>query len=84
MKIKANQLSSGVLLSYVGQGLQILIALFYTPVILRLLGQSEYGVYQIAYSVMSVLSLFNFGFSNSYIKKTFWKFFSKNFCLSCF
>ena len=68
MKMKANQLSSGVLLSYVGQGLQILIALFYTPVILRLLGQSEYGVYQIAYSVMSVLSLFNFGFSNSYIK----------------
>lgn len=68
MRLKANQLGAGVILSYVGQGLQILITLFYTPVMLRMLGQSEYGVYQIAFSIMSVLALFNFGFSNSYIK----------------
>ncbi|MBQ8341316.1 MAG: oligosaccharide flippase family protein [Clostridia bacterium] len=68
MKTPKNQLGAGVILSYLGQGIQILLTLFYTPVMLRLLGPSEYGVYQIAFSMMGVLTLFNFGFSNSYIK----------------
>lgn len=68
MRFKTNQLSGGVMLSYFGQALQILCTLFYTPVLLRLLGKSEYGVYQIAFSVISTLSLFTFGFSSSYIK----------------
>lgn len=35
---------------------------------LRLLGQSEFGIYQIVYSVVGFLALLNFGFSSSYIK----------------
>lgn len=63
-----SQLGAGVILSYVSQGVQILITLFYTPIMLRLLGQSEYGLYQLVFSVVSYLSLFTFGFSSAYVK----------------
>ena len=36
--MKVNQLKAGVVLSYLSQGLSILIGLLYTPVMLRLLG----------------------------------------------
>ena len=68
MRIGKNQLGAGVLMSYVGQALQILLTLFYTPVMRGILGQSEYGAYEIVFSVVGVLSLFTFGFSGSYIK----------------
>lgn len=35
---------------------------------LRLLGQSEYGLYQLVYSVVSYLSLLSFGFTASYMR----------------
>lgn len=63
-----SQLGAGVILSYLSQALQILTTLFYTPVMLRLLGQSEYGLYQLVYSIVSYLSLMTFGFSSAYIK----------------
>ncbi|MCI8858073.1 MAG: oligosaccharide flippase family protein [Lachnospiraceae bacterium] len=68
MKGKTNQLRAGVILSYLSQLLQVLVTVFYTPIMLRLLGQSEYGLYQLAFSIVSYLSLFTFGFSSSYVK----------------
>ena len=68
MKNKRSQLGSGIVLSYIAQVVQIFITIFYTPVMLKLLGQSEYGIYQLVYSVVSYLSLFNFGFSSAYVK----------------
>ena len=68
MTNKENHLGAGVMLSYFSQGLQVLVTLFYTPVMLRLLGQSEYGLYQLVFSVVSYLSLFTFGFSSAYIR----------------
>jgi O-antigen/teichoic acid export membrane protein len=65
---KSNQLGAGVLLSYLGQAIQILLTLFYTPVMRRLLGQSEYGVYEIVVGVVGMLSLLTLGFGQSYIK----------------
>ena len=35
---------------------------------LRILGQSEYGVYSLSQSVIGYLSLLNFGFSGSYLR----------------
>lgn len=58
----------GAALSYVAQFIQILVNLVYTPVMLRLVGQSEYGLYQMVYSVVSYLSLMSFGFNTSYIR----------------
>lgn len=63
-----NQRKAGVLLSYTGELVKILVNLIYTPIMLRLLGQSEYGVYQLVYSVVSYLSLLSLGFGSSYLR----------------
>ena len=63
-----NQKKSGVVLSYLSQTIHILSGLLYTPIMLRLLGQSEYGLYQLVYSVVSYLSLLSFGFTASYMR----------------
>lgn len=66
--MKINQRKAGVILSYAGQLTKILISIIYTPIMLRLLGQSEYGLYQLVYSVVSYLSLLSLGFSSSYMR----------------
>lgn len=63
-----NQRKLGVILSYAAQFIQILSGLIYTPIMLRLLGKSEYGLYQLVYSVISYLSLLSLGFSSSYVR----------------
>lgn len=66
--MKVNQLKAGVILSYATQFIHILTGLLYTPIMLRLLGQSEYGLYQLVSSVVSYLSLLSLGFSSGYIR----------------
>ena len=63
-----NQRKAGVILSYAGEIVKILVSLVYTPIMLRLLGQSEYGLYQLVYSVVSYLSLLSLGFGSSYLR----------------
>lgn len=63
-----NQKRAGVILSYVSEGIKVLTGLLYTPIMLRLLGQSEYGLYQLVYSVVSYLSLLSLGFGSSYLR----------------
>lgn len=65
MKKKVNQLRIGVLLSYVNLGLGNLIPIFYTPIMLSLLGQSEYGLYKLASSFTSYLTLISFGLGSA-------------------
>ena len=66
--MRINQLKAGVVLSYLSQGVSMLVTLLYTPIMLRLLGQSEYGLYQLVYSVVSYLGLLSFGFSSAYVR----------------
>lgn len=63
-----SQRKVGVLLSYASEAVQILTALVYTPIMLRLLGQSEYGLYQLVYSIVAYMSLFSLGFGSSYMR----------------
>ncbi|SFG64991.1 lipopolysaccharide biosynthesis protein [Oribacterium sp. WCC10] len=63
-----NQRKIGVLLSYASEIIKIITSLVYTPIMLRLLGQSEYGLYQLVYSVVSYLSLLSLGFTASYVR----------------
>lgn len=63
-----NQLKAGVLLSYVSTAITILIQLLYMPVMIQLLGQSEYGLYSLVSSVVSYLSLFSLGFTGAYLR----------------
>ena len=61
MQKKVNQLKMGTILSYLSIVIQSLSAIIYTPVMLRLLGQNEYGLYQLGSSAVSYLSLLSFG-----------------------
>lgn len=63
-----NQRKAGVLLSYLQIIIGTLVGLLYTPIMLRLLGQSSYGLYTLVLSVISYLSLLTCGFSGSYLR----------------
>ena len=63
-----DQKKIGVVLSYAAQAVSIVSGLVYTPIMLRILGQSEYGLYQLVYSVVSYLGLLNFNLQSAYIK----------------
>ena len=65
---KSNQLKLGALISYLQMALGIVVGLVYTPVMIRLLGKSEYGLYNTVSSVISMLSLLNLGFNSGYIR----------------
>ena len=59
------QIKLGMILSYINLGIGNLIPFFYTPIMLELLGQSEYGLYKIAGSTTSYLSLMAFGIGSA-------------------
>lgn len=63
-----NQIKMGVVLSYCIMIVQNLITIFLTPIILRILGKSEYGLYQLVFSTVSYLSLLSFGFGSAYMR----------------
>ena len=63
-----DQKKVGVLLSYGQTILSTLISLVYTPVMLRLLGQSEYGLYTLVNGFISNLSLLSFGLVSAYVR----------------
>lgn len=66
--MKANQLKAGAALSYISMGLGYLVSIIYTPIMLRLLGQSEYGLYNLVASVVAYLGVLNFGFGSAYMR----------------
>jgi len=66
--MRINQLKAGVILSYITTALSALISIVYTPVMLRILGQSEYGVYTLVNSVVANLGILSFGFGSAYMR----------------
>lgn len=63
-----NQLKIGSILSYAQMALNVVIQLVYTPVMIRLLGQNEYGLYNTVASTISMLSILSMGFNSGYIR----------------
>ena len=59
---------SGVYLSYINLLLGSLIPMFYTPVMLKILGEAEHGLYSLANSAIGYLSLLSFGFGSTIIR----------------
>lgn len=49
-------------------GIGFLVSLVFTPVTLRLLGQSEFGLYNLVASVVAYLGVLNFGFGSAYVR----------------
>ena len=64
--MKVNQLKSGVVLSYTQMILSNLISIIFTPVIIRILGQDEYGILSLSSAIIGYLSLLNLGLGGSY------------------
>lgn len=62
----SNQRKAGIILAYLTQGITIVTGLIYTPIMIALLGENEYGLYQLVASVVSYMSLLSLGFGNAY------------------
>ncbi len=65
-----NQLKAGAFLSYVSIGLNNIVGLLYTPFMLRMMGQSEYGLYSLVASVVAYLTVLDLGFGNAIVRYT--------------
>lgn len=65
-----NQIKAGVVLNYVTLGLNNLVGLLYIPYMLRMLGQTQYGLYSLAASIIAYLTLMDMGFGNAIIRYT--------------
>ena len=63
-----DQKKAGVFLSYGQTILSTVLSLTYTPIMLRLLGQSEYGTYTLVNGFISNLALMSFGLGSAYMR----------------
>jgi O-antigen/teichoic acid export membrane protein len=68
MRFEINQIKVGVILSYISRVITVIVGVIYTPIMIRLLGQNEYGIYNIAASTISYLGVFSLGFGSAYIR----------------
>lgn len=69
MKTVSQQRMIGSALAYVQMGLGIVVGLIFSPIMIHLLGQGEYGLYNTVVSATNMLTLLNLGFGSGYIKK---------------
>ena len=64
----STQRKAGVVLQYMQMALSIIIQLLFTPIMLRILGSNEYGIYNLASSIIAYLALLSLGFGASYLR----------------
>lgn len=65
--MESKERKMGIVLSYVTIIINCLIQLLYTPVLIRFLGQQEYGLYSLVASIIGYLCVLDFGFGNAII-----------------
>lgn len=68
--MSVNQLKAGAILSYITILLNTLVGILYTPFMLRMMGQNEYGLYSLAASIISYLTILDLGFANALVRYT--------------
>ena len=68
MSKEKSQLKSGVVLSYLNLIIGNLVPFVYTPLMLSILGQAEYGLYTLAHTIVGYLSLLSFGMGSAVIR----------------
>ena len=66
--MKKDQVKAGAALPLVSLLISNVIPFIYTPIMLRILGQAEYGLYGIASSFMGYLNLLNFGIGGTVVR----------------
>ena len=65
-----NEVKIGAILSYIIIVVNMIIGVVYTPILTSQLGQSEYGLYSLVTSIISYLTVLDFGFGNAIIVYT--------------
>lgn len=65
-----NQLKAGAALNYIVIILNMMVGLLYTPYMLRMMGQGEYGLYSLVASVISYLTVLDLGLGNAIVHYT--------------
>lgn len=66
----SSQRKFGAILSYISIIVNSLIQLLYTPFLIKMLGQSEYGLYSLVSSIIGYLTILDLGFGNAIIVYT--------------
>lgn len=67
---KLSQLKAGAVLSYLRIAISMIIALIYTPIMIRILGQSEFGLYSLIGSLAAYFSVMDMGLGNAMVRYT--------------
>lgn len=65
-----NQLKAGAALNYALILLNTIVGLLYTPYMLRMMGQSEYGLYSLVASVIAYLTVLDLGLGDAIVRYT--------------
>lgn len=68
MKSHKANIKGGIILSYVNIFMSIIVAMIFTPFLLNRIGQSEFGLYSLAYSAIMLFSVFDLGLGNTNIR----------------
>lgn len=66
----SKQRKLGAILSYGSIIISTLVTLIYTPFMLRMIGQSEYGLYSLVASIIGYLTVLDLGFGNAIVVYT--------------
>ena len=66
--MEIRKIKTASILSYIQMALSIVINILFTPVMIRALGKSEYGLYNAVASTVAMLSLLKMGFNASYVR----------------
>ncbi len=68
MKSSQSAYKVGAVLSYITLGVNCLVSIFFTPYMIRHLGESEYGLYQLIGAFAGYLSILDMGMSSAVTK----------------
>ena len=66
-KKNKSEIKIGAVLSYIIIILNMVVGIVYTPILTNALGQSEYGLYSLVSTIISYLTILDFGFGNAII-----------------
>lgn len=66
--MESSQRKIGVILSYIAILVNTLVGFFYVPILLKYMGQNEYGLYQLMGSLIAYFSIMDFGLSSTVIR----------------
>ena len=63
-----NEIKSGAIIGYINVIVSVLVTFLYTPILLRYIGNEEYGLYSLVASVIAYLSVLDMGFGNAMVR----------------